>query len=89
MVCRFRDTLRLTIPSTPRSSRRVHRPVCVELSRRQRYTAIGFRPLTAIIQEAMAQTSTCEEYAETAWEPARATHTCPNVRTRAPCRGRL
>ncbi|HEY6432539.1 MAG TPA: xanthine dehydrogenase family protein molybdopterin-binding subunit [Acetobacteraceae bacterium] len=79
------------------AARHVHRPVRVELTRRQCYTAIGFRPrtlqrvalgaerdgaLTAIIHEATAQTSTYEEYAETTVEPAQTTYTCPNVRTR-------
>ena len=79
------------------AARRVRRPVRVELTRRQCFTAIGFRPLTlqrvalgaerdgrltAIIAEATAQTSMYEEYAETTLEPARTTYSCPNVRTR-------
>jgi xanthine dehydrogenase YagR molybdenum-binding subunit len=77
-------------------ARRVHRPVRVELTRRECFTAIGFRPLTrhrialgadrdgrlqAIVHEAYGQTSTYEEYAETTLEPARTTYSCPNVRT--------
>ncbi len=77
-------------------ARRVHRPVRVELTRRECFTAIGFRPytrqrvvlgaeqdgrLTAILHEAYAQTSAYEEYAETTLEPARTTYSCPNVRT--------
>ena len=76
---------------------RVRRPVRVELTRRQCFTAVGFRPqtlqrvalgaerdgrLTAIIAEATAQTSMYEEYAETTLEPARRPYSCPNVRTR-------
>jgi xanthine dehydrogenase YagR molybdenum-binding subunit len=79
------------------AARHVHRPVRVELTRRQCYTSIGFRPrtlqrvalgaerdgaLTAVIHEATAQTSTYEEYAETTLEPAQTTYTCPNVLTR-------
>jgi xanthine dehydrogenase YagR molybdenum-binding subunit len=75
----------------------VQRPVRLELTRRQLYTSIGFRPhteqrvalgaesdgtLTAIIQEAVGQTSTYEEYAETTLDPARNTYACPNIRTR-------
>ncbi len=74
----------------------MHRPVRVELTRRECYSAIGFRPhtrqrvrlgaerdgrLTAIIQEAWGQTSVYEEYAETTLEPARTTYSCANVRT--------
>ncbi len=77
-------------------ARRVHRPVRVELTRRECFTSIGFRPytrhrialgaerdgrLTAIRHEAYAQTSAYEEYAETTLEPARTTYSCPNVRT--------
>jgi xanthine dehydrogenase YagR molybdenum-binding subunit len=77
-------------------ARRVNRPVRVELSRRECFTAIGFRPatrmriamgaepdgrLTSIIHEAYGQTSIYEEYAETTLEPARTTYACPNVHT--------
>ena len=78
------------------ASRQVGRPVRVELPRRALYTSIGFRPhtrqrvalgagrdgkLTAIIQEAHAQTSAYEEYAETTLNPPRQTYSCPNVQT--------
>jgi xanthine dehydrogenase YagR molybdenum-binding subunit len=78
-------------------ARRVHRPVRVELTRRECFTAIGFRPetrmhvmlgaerdgrLTSIVHEAYGQVSMYEEYAETTLEPARTTYSCPNVRTR-------
>lgn len=77
-------------------SRRAHRPVRVELTRRECFTSIGFRPatrmrimlgaesdgrLTSIIHEAYGQTSIYEECAETTLEPARTTYSCPNVRT--------
>jgi xanthine dehydrogenase YagR molybdenum-binding subunit len=78
------------------AARRVGRPVRVELTRRECYTSVGFRPMTvqrvalgaerdgtlkAIIQEATAQTSMYEEYAEATLEPPRTTYSCPNVRT--------
>jgi xanthine dehydrogenase YagR molybdenum-binding subunit len=78
------------------AARLAGRPVRVELSRRDLYTSIGFRPhteqrvalgaerdgqLTAIIQEAWGQTSTYEEYAETTLNPAQNTYECANVRT--------
>jgi len=79
------------------AARQVGRPVCLELSRRELYTMIGFRPhteqrvalgaerdgkLQAVIQEASAETSVYEEYAETTLDPPRLTYACPNVRTR-------
>ena len=79
------------------AARHVGRPVRVELTRRQCYTSIGFRPhteqrvalgarrdgrLSALIHEATAQTSTYEEYAEDTLAPPRVTYACPNVRTR-------
>jgi xanthine dehydrogenase YagR molybdenum-binding subunit len=79
------------------AAKAVQRPVRVELTRRQAYTSIGFRPhteqrvqlgaerdgtLTAIIQEAWGQTGVYEEYAEVTLDPARNTYACPNVRTR-------
>jgi xanthine dehydrogenase YagR molybdenum-binding subunit len=79
------------------AAKAVQRPVRVELTRRQAYTSVGFRPhteqrvqlgagsdgmLTAIIQEAWGQTGTYEEYAEVTLDPARNTYACPNVRTR-------
>lgn len=78
-------------------ARRVKRPVRVELTRRECFTAIGFRPhtqhrvalgadrngqLSAIIHEAYGETSMYEEYAETTLEPAQTAYSCPNVRTR-------
>ncbi|HEX4260101.1 MAG TPA: xanthine dehydrogenase family protein molybdopterin-binding subunit [Acetobacteraceae bacterium] len=78
------------------AARRVGRPVRVELSRRQCFSSIGFRPhtdqrvslgadrdgkLTAIVQEAVAQTSVYEEYAEATLSPPRNTYSCANVRT--------
>ncbi|HEX5325097.1 MAG TPA: xanthine dehydrogenase family protein molybdopterin-binding subunit [Acetobacteraceae bacterium] len=79
------------------AARRVRRPVRVELTRRECFTSIGFRPmtvqrvalgarrdgrLTSVIHEATAQTSAYEEYAEATLEPARTAYSCPNVRTR-------
>lgn len=79
------------------AARQVGRPVRLELTRRELYTSIGFRPetdqrlalgaerdgrLTAVIAEATAQTSIYEEYAERTLDPARLTYACPNVRTR-------
>ena len=77
-------------------ARRVKRPVRVELTRRECFTSIGFRPLTrmrlalgadqdgrlqALVHEAYGQTSMYEEYAEVTLEPAQTTYSCPNVRT--------
>jgi xanthine dehydrogenase YagR molybdenum-binding subunit len=79
------------------AARHVGRPVRLELTRRQLVSAVGFRPhteqrvalgaerdgaLTAIVHEAVAQTSTYEEYSETTLDAARVTYACPNVRTR-------
>jgi xanthine dehydrogenase YagR molybdenum-binding subunit len=79
------------------AARRVGRPVRIELSRRECYTSIGFRPhteqrvalgarrdgrLTAVIAEVSAQTSFYEEHAEETVNAARATYACPNVLTR-------
>lgn len=73
------------------------RPVRLELSRREQYTHTGFRPrteqrvalgaqrdgeLVALVQEAWAQTSLYEEFAETTLDPPRQTYSCRNVRTR-------
>jgi xanthine dehydrogenase YagR molybdenum-binding subunit len=75
----------------------VGRPVRLELSRRDLYTSIGFRPhtwqrvalgadrdgrLTAIIHEAASQVAAYEEYAETTLKPVQQIYSCPNVRTR-------
>jgi xanthine dehydrogenase YagR molybdenum-binding subunit len=77
-------------------ARRVRRPVRLELTRRECFTSLGFRPhtehrvalgaeadgrLTAVVHEAYAETSMYEEYAETTLEPAQTTYSCPNVRT--------
>ena len=79
------------------AARQVKRPVKLELTRRQLYSAIGFRPrtvqrvrlgaeqdgtLTSIIQEAVGETSTYEEYGEITVEPPRVVYSCPNVLTR-------
>ena len=79
------------------AARQVRRPVRIELTRRELYSSIGFRPhteqrvalgadrdgkLTAIIDEAAAQTSSYEEYAERTLDPARMAYSCANVRTR-------
>jgi xanthine dehydrogenase YagR molybdenum-binding subunit len=79
------------------AARHVGRPVKLELMRRQLFFSTGFRPrtdqrvrfgaakdgrLTAIIQEAMGQTSTYEQYAEVTLEPPRKMYSCPNVQTR-------
>ena len=78
------------------AARRVRRPVRLELRRRELTTSVGFRPhtrqrvalgantdgtLVSLVQEAVAQTSTYEEYAESTLDPARVTYACPNVRT--------
>lgn len=79
------------------AARETGRAVRLELTRRELYTSIGFRPyteqrvalgadrdgrLTALIDEATAQTSMYEEYAERTLDPPRMTYSCPNVRTR-------
>lgn len=79
------------------AARQVGRPVRLELTRRELYTSIGFRPhteqrvalgaerdgrLTALVAEATAQTSIYEEYGERTLEPALSSYACPNVRTR-------
>jgi xanthine dehydrogenase YagR molybdenum-binding subunit len=79
------------------AARETGRPVRLELGRREMYTMVGYRPhteqrvalgaerdgrLTALIQEAAAQTSSYEEYAEMTLDPPRVTYSCPNVRTR-------
>ena len=78
------------------AARRTGRPVRLELTRQQLFYSIGFRPyteqrvalgagrdgrLTAIIQEAMAQTSTYEEFAEATLDVPAVTYACPNRRT--------
>lgn len=79
------------------AARRAGRPVRLELTRRQLFTAIGFRPetrqrvalgadrdgrLTAMIHEVTGQTSTYEEFAEGTLAPAATTYACPDRRTR-------
>lgn len=79
------------------AAKHVGRPVRLELTRRQLYFSVGFRPcteqhvrlgadhdgrLTAIIQEAVGQTSVYEQYAEVTLEPPRKLYSCPNVLTR-------
>ena len=79
------------------AARRAGLPVRLELTRRQLFTAIGFRSetrqrvalgsgldgrLTAMIHEVTGQTSTYEEFAEPALAPASTTYACPDRRTR-------
>ncbi len=78
------------------AARRVGRPVRLELTRSQLFQSIGFRPraeqrvalgadrdgqLAALIQEAVAQTSTYEEFAEATLDAPAVTYACPNRRT--------
>ncbi len=78
------------------AARRAGRPVRLELTRRQLSTSVGFRPrteqhvalgadrsgrLTALVQEAVAQTSTYEEFAEPLLAAPAATYATPNRRT--------
>ncbi len=78
------------------AARRAGCPVRLELTRRQLSTSVGFRPrteqraalganqsgqLTALIQEAVAQTSTYEEFAEPLLAAPAATYATPNRRT--------
>jgi xanthine dehydrogenase YagR molybdenum-binding subunit len=79
------------------AARHVGRPVSLELTRRELYTSVGFRPqteqrvalgarrdgrLTAIVHEVTAQTSTHEDYVEETLAPPRVTYACPNVLSR-------
>ena len=79
------------------AARHAGRPVRLELTRRQLYTSVGFRPraeqrvmlgasesgdLTALIQEAVGQTSTYEEFADATLDVPAMTYACPNRRTR-------
>ena len=81
---------------TAMAAKAVNRPVKLSLSREAMYGTTGFRPLTeqhvrlgaapdgmltSIVQEAVAQTSTYEEYTEATLGPARMLYACPNVRT--------
>jgi xanthine dehydrogenase YagR molybdenum-binding subunit len=78
------------------AAKQAGRPVRLELTRRQLYYSVGFRPhttqrvalgadydgrLTAIIHEAVGQTSTYEEFAEATLDPAAVTYACANRRT--------
>ncbi len=77
-------------------ARRTGRPVQLELTRRQLFQSVGFRPrteqrvalgadrggqLAALIQEAVGQTSTYEEFAEATLDVPAVTYACPNRRT--------
>lgn len=79
------------------AARRVGRPVRLELTRRQLSQSVGFRPrteqrvalgadaqghLTALVQEAVGQTSTYEEFAEATLSVPQVTYACPQRRTR-------
>ena len=78
------------------AARRVGRPVRLELTRPQLFRSVGFRPHTqqrvalgadrdgrlgALIQEAVGQTSTYEEFAEATLDAPAMTYACPNRRT--------
>ncbi len=78
------------------AAREVRRPVRLELTRRQLYSGIGFRPRTeqrialgadrdgrlqAVVHEATAQTARYEEYAETTVNTTTKAYACRNVRT--------
>ena len=78
------------------AARRTGQPVRLELTRQQLFYSIGFRPyteqrvalgadqdgrLTSIIHEAVAQTSTYEEFAEATLDVPAVTYACPNRRT--------
>ncbi len=79
------------------AARQVGRPVRLELSRRQLYTSIRFRPraeqhvqlgadsgghLQPLIQEAVAQTSTYEEFADATLDVPASTYASANRRTK-------
>ncbi len=79
------------------AARQVGRPVRLELSRRQLYSSIGFRPrseqhvqlgadrdgrLQSLIQEAVAQTSTYEEFADATLDVPASTYASENRRTK-------
>ena len=78
------------------AARHVGRPVLLELTRRQTFSSIGFRPYTeqnvelgadragrlaGVIHTARAQTSMYEEYAEVTLAPTRSLYHCANIRT--------
>ncbi len=79
------------------AARQVGRAVRLELTRRELYVSVGYRPrteqhmqlgaeadgrLVAIIQDAVAPTSVYEEYAERTADPVLRTYSCPNVQAR-------
>jgi xanthine dehydrogenase YagR molybdenum-binding subunit len=79
------------------AARLTGRPVRLELSRRELYSSVGFRPhteqrvalgalrdgrLTALVHEVSAQTSAYEEHTEETLSPSRVTYACQNVLTR-------
>jgi xanthine dehydrogenase YagR molybdenum-binding subunit len=79
------------------AAKRVGRPVRLELTRRQLYMAIGFRPhseqhltlgaskegkLLALEHEVVQQVGRYEEYAETALSPTSHLYQCDNLRAR-------
>jgi xanthine dehydrogenase YagR molybdenum-binding subunit len=79
------------------AARWVRRAVRLELTRRELYVSIGYRPRTeqhmqlganpdgrllAIMQDAVAPTSVYEEYAERTTDAVLRTYSCPNVQAR-------
>ena len=79
------------------ASRMIQRPVRLELSRRELYYSVGYRPaaiqrvqlaaddegrLQAVIQEAIGQTSTYEEFADATLDVPASTYASSNRRTR-------
>ncbi|MBL6457242.1 xanthine dehydrogenase family protein molybdopterin-binding subunit [Belnapia sp. T6] len=79
------------------AAQRVGRPVRLELTRRQLYTSIGFRPhseqhvalgatkdgrLSALKHEVIQQVGRYEEYAETVLSPTSHLYSCPNLLAR-------
>jgi xanthine dehydrogenase YagR molybdenum-binding subunit len=79
------------------AARELGRPVRLELTRRELYVSIGYRPrteqhmrigaepdgrLVAIMQDAVAPTSVYEEYAERTTDAVLRTYSCPNVEAR-------
>jgi xanthine dehydrogenase YagR molybdenum-binding subunit len=76
-------------------ARQVGRPVRLELTRRQLYTSVGFRPhsqqhvalgatpdgrLTAVVHEVTQQVAPYEEYAEVVLTPTLHLYSCPDLR---------
>lgn len=79
------------------AARAVKRPVRLELTRRELFSEVGYRPhteqrlrlgsdgdgrLTAIIHETTSQTAAYEEYTEATLKPSRTLYACDNVKTR-------